>query len=471
MVRTNALGGRLAVGMTGVLLFVPLYLQAAAWNAGFGQRGWLASLEPFSNLVLEGWPAAIWIHGIAAVPWVVLIVGLGLRQVEPELEEEALLDSRLPGVLWHVTLPRALPSLAVATLWVFIVCAGEITVTDLYQVRTYAEEVYVTAPLLDLSNDASTEASIRLPNGYLVLGLLLVAAIAVAGQLAPPAESTSMRPQQRFRLPVAPAIAIPVWAIAGVILALVPILNLGHKAGLVVEAQNGGWYRHWSLWKFVVTVGEAIPRYSSEFLWSLLISATTATLAMVLGVVLAWWARPGKLRALPALGLASFCLALPSPVAGLGIIWLFNQGILVRWPGLYSHTILAPVLAQLVVVLPLAILVSWYSLRSIPDDVLEMAKIDGAGSWTRLFSIVLPQRALALAAVWLIGFAVSFADLSASVLVAPPGVTTLPVRIFGLLHAGVDDQVAGIGLNLLAGGALIATVIVWLLARASRSSR
>ena len=100
----------------------------------------------------------------------------------------------------------------------------------------------------------------------------------------------------------------------------------------------------------------------------------------------------------------------------------------------------------------------------------KTAKIEGAGFWTRLFSIVLPQRMFALAAVWLIGFAVSFADLSASVLVVPPGVTTLPVRIFGLLHAGVDDQVAGVGLNLLAGGAVIATVIVWLLKRTSTTN-
>jgi len=29
-------------------------------------------------------------------------------------------------------------------------------------------------------------------------------------------------------------------------------------------------------------------------------------------------------------------------------------------------------------------------------------------------------------------------------LVTPPGVDTLPIRIFGLIHAGVDDQVAAV---------------------------
>ena len=67
-----------------VLLFLPLYLQASAWQAGFGQEGWYSAAgtgEPW----LSGWNAAVWVHTLAAIPWVVLFAGLGLRTVEAAL--------------------------------------------------------------------------------------------------------------------------------------------------------------------------------------------------------------------------------------------------------------------------------------------------------------------------------------------------------------------------------------------------
>ena len=62
----------------GVMLFVPLYLQAAAWQAGFGVQGWFTLATGFPAL-LEGWPGVIWIHVMAAIPWVTLIAAVGFR--------------------------------------------------------------------------------------------------------------------------------------------------------------------------------------------------------------------------------------------------------------------------------------------------------------------------------------------------------------------------------------------------------
>jgi iron(III) transport system permease protein len=50
---------------------------------------------------------------------------------------------------------------------------------------------------------------------------------------------------------------------------------------------------------------------------------------------------------------------------------------------------------------------------------------------------------------------VSFGELSATILVLPPGINTLANQIFGLIHYGVDDQVAGIALAVLAAFMLL----------------
>ena len=99
------------------MLFVPLYLFTGAWDAGFGIQGW-HTLVTNPHLAhqpwLAGWRAAVWVHGLAAVPWVVLIVGAGLRAVEAEIEEDAATCAAPLQVLWHVSLRRAGPAIVVA---------------------------------------------------------------------------------------------------------------------------------------------------------------------------------------------------------------------------------------------------------------------------------------------------------------------------------------------------------------------
>ncbi|MEX2317305.1 MAG: hypothetical protein WD669_09150 [Pirellulales bacterium] len=89
--------------------------------------------------------------------------------------------------------------------------------------------------------------------------------------------------------------------------------------------------------------------------------------------------------------------------------------------------------------------------------------------WSRLLRIPLPQRWSALFAAWLVGLAIAVGELAATVLVVPPGRSTaITVRLFQLLHYGVDDRVAAISLVL--GGAIaIVSVAAAMLAARARS--
>jgi iron(III) transport system permease protein len=115
---------------------------------------------------------------------------------------------------------------------------------------------------------------------------------------------------------------------------------------------------------------------------------------------------------------------------------------------------------QLFRTLPVAFLMVWHALRLVPAETLETAALEGAGPLVRLWKVVLPQIAAALACAWLAALALSMAELSASILLVPPGVNTLAIRIFGLVHYGVEDQLAALSLAVaalfaaLAGGVL-----------------
>ena len=95
----------------------------------------------------------------------------------------------------------------------------------------------------------------------------------------------------------------------------------------------------------------------------------------------------------------------------------------------------------------MAILICWFALSGLSQTLLDAAMVDGAGRLTRFRADRRRLRASALAVAWLVSLAIACGELPASILVVPAGVTTVPIRVFGLLHSGVTNQAAAICLT------------------------
>lgn len=456
IVRTNQPGRSAAGTLLLTLLGVPLYLQAAGWDAGFGSLGWFSLMTGrVADPLLQTWRAAIWIHAMAAVPWVALIVGVGLRYVARELEEDAWLDGNLRQVFLRVTLPRMLPAVLVAALWVLVSTSSEMTVTDLYRVRTYAEVIYTD---LALGRDQAEIWQAVLPIGLLVAVAASVV-LATAARGVPPDSPSLGRPALLF--PLGKFRWLAALFVAGCLLLLVglPLGNLVYKAGLIVEQVGDQRVRTWSAEQFTDVLSAIPTTYAAEFGWTAAIGALTASAALLVALPLAWLARRAGLAAIVIWPLVAAGLAIPGPLVGLSVIWLLNREDIPGLTWLYDDTFAAPVLAMLIKVFPLALLVAWFGLRSLDREPLEVAQTEGAGRLNRFARIALPQRLSVLAAVWWLSFVLATGDLAASILVMPPGTaTTIQIRVFGLVHAGVDHQVAGISLVVAAAYGLLALV-------------
>jgi iron(III) transport system permease protein len=456
-VRSDLPGRRAALLALGLMPWVPLYLQAAAWLSGFGLQGWLP-IACGGPVWLEGWRGALWIHAMAATPWAVGIIAAGLWLVRPELEEIALLDGSAAQVLRRVTLRGALPAVATAALWIAVTTAGEMTVTDLFGVRTYAEEIYTRTAL---GEDLST-ASVALLPGLAITACCVLAGLAIAAWLAPRQWPLELARRHTFRLrrwrwPALALVALAVALIAGV-----PLANLVYKAGVTVRQFHDERIRSWSAAKCLEMTLRAPGRNLRETGWSLAIGGLAATTAVAAGTVLGSIARRGRAAATAVLLVAAVCMAVPGPTLGVSIIGLLNRAGHPWLLWLYDHSILAPVLAQWVRCLPLATLILWHGRQSLPQQLLDAAAVDGAGPLARLVRVVLPNLWPSLAFAWLTALAVALGELAATILVVPPGVATLSIHVFGLLHYGVEDQVAGICLAMIAFFLAVATAAAWL---------
>jgi iron(III) transport system permease protein len=471
-----------------VSLLTPLHLLAAAWQMGLGLQSWLAYLgEPGFTAWFNGWPAAITVHSAAALPWVAWLVASAARRTERGVEELALLEAPPRTVIRRVLLPQLYPALAIAALLVFSQVTTEIAVTDFFRIRTWAEEVYVsiavggwdaiqgTQPLgigervADLDEVARTWWSASQLALAGCLTLLWCGLLWLAGSTLRRAALNPTQPPLRYSWGRWRGAAGAVWLLIVAVGVGFPLSNMMIKAGWVVTRLEGNVYeRSWSMAKVVQMTLGSITRYRMELLTSFQAAAVAATIGLVLIVALQWLLRQQPWWLNPGLWLAVVMLVVPGPVLGLWLISVFNHPALTWLHPLYDRSLVVIELAQMLRVWPWIWSVVAVTFSTIGRGQLEQAELEGASAWHIVRRILWPQLWPSWLLAWLLGFELALGELAATILVTPPGITPLSVRLFTLLHSDYEAEVAGLCLLLIGLHAAEVGAISWLLSKNSR---
>lgn len=459
LTRVAIAGRELAWFIVALLLFAPLYVQLAGWDA---VGAWLELFgRSAPQAPLTGLASSIWVHGVAAVPWAVVLIAAGLAQVPRQEEELALLEAPLGAVFTKVLLPRVAPWIVTAGCFATVLSWQDMTVTNVYLVPTVTEGIYNQIAInhsLSAAGDAVNAVVYWLPGMVVLVGLFALAAVVSQRLLQSDFPKSSFEPMTwpvgRSRL----VFSLFVW-ITLVLLAGIPLYVFLRQCGLQLRLQGGELTRQWHPLIFLRSLQRALMTMHEDFFWTLVTSATAATLALVVATVVAWWGRAGGWRLFAITLGATFLLAIPGPVVGLAVMNVLNQPAVPGFTWLYDRTIAAPALAQAIHSLPMVLLVVWHGLARFDRNQQEAAELDGCGAWTILTRVVLPQRWRAMIAAWGLALAISIGDVACSLLVIPPGKDTIARRIFGLVHSGVDDQVAAACLLLMIFMAIAVAIV------------
>lgn len=406
-----------------VPVLLPPYVVALAWIYLGGNAGLIAAIA--GQDVLSAWTyslaGAVVVLSLVFYPLSMLATEVAVRRIEPRLEEAALLVTAPGCVLWRITLPLAAPTTAAAALVIFVLAVSEFGVPGLLRVRVFSTEVFTAFAAL---YDFGRATVLALPLLVLSIVVAVVAARLVGERLI-----VTRRGSTGTRLVAFDGWKRPVTVAATCVLALALVLPLGV---LVREALGiASW----------VTVLQG----SREAIFnSVILAAVGATAVTAIAVWLAY----ARARATRRVGLAADALfvtlfAVPSTVVGIGLIGLWNRpGII----GVVYGTDAMLVLAYLARFVPAAALALSASVRQVPVSHEEAAAAGGAG-WVRTMAhIVVPQLKLGLLATWIIAFILAFGELGASILVAPPGEATLPIRIYTIIANTPPAHVAALAL-------------------------
>ncbi len=410
-------------------VLLPPYIVALAWTYLGGSRGLLASVA--GRDLLSDWtyslPAAILILSLVFYPLSMLATEVAMRRIDGRLEEAALVVAPPGRVLRRITLRLAAPGVFAAALVIFVLAISEFGVPGLLRVRVYTTEVFTAFAAL---YDFNRAMLVAVPLLVLCLVVAIVAAAMLGERLVSTRRGSGTRPAlvDGWRRPAA------IGAIAVLTVALgFPLVVLVREA---LDAQS---------WRTVLQgSGDAIAN-------SLLLATAGATAIVSVAV----WLGYARARAHGRVGQLAdvvflVVFSVPSTIVGVGLIGLWNRpGVL----GTVYGTDAMFLLAYLARFVPVATLALAASTRYVPVSHEEAAAVSGAG-WLRAMShIVLPQIRLGLVAAWVIAFILSFGELGVSILIAPPGEATLPIRIYTIIANTPPSHVAVL--------ALLQTVVIF----------
>ena len=404
---------------------VPAYIQALAWTSVAG------SLNSFGLNLLpsQGFAAAWWIELMAYAPLSVGLTLLGLKSLEPAFVDSARVVRSDFTALRNIILPLAAPAILAGGGVLFILSLLDYSVPSLVNFNVYSLEIFAE---YSSSNEPVRAFLLSLP----VMAVAVTVLVLVLSALRNAASSPSWHATVWKTGPVFPSwLKAAQWLGIGFLSLqfVVPVILVFETASLsnltsnILSARNEIWY---SLWLDTAVSLICIPLALATA--RLLVKSTRRSTALWITV-----AAP---------------LAIPPALTGIGLISIWNRPMAVDVYG----SALMPVLAGAARFAPLAVIIMVAQFRSIDPQLIEAARVFQKNSWQTLRYVWLPMFIPGLTAAFGVVFALTLGELGATLLVAPPGHSTLTIRIYNLLHYGASGTVAGLCLVMLAAVVLAA---------------
>ncbi len=433
---------------------IPAYISAVAWMDVLGTNGILHGLlkkietvsgpQSATGLALFSWvldvatarvntaAGAVFVSSLSYYPIVALTTALALRRFDRRLVEAARLAASRTQALRSVVLPLLAPSIVTGALIVFLLTLVGFAVPSLLQVNVYPIEIFTSFSAFYDFPSATAQA---LPLIACGVAAVVLGALYIGPRRAWLTGAVRVRVSIRGGAALRLLAALACWALI-LVSGVLPIAVL--------------------VWRSLPlrSYSEAVATAKEEIVTSLFVATAAATVITALAFSIAYlqrrkwglsqgsmarWDWSHFLRLASLLSLAPFLAS--GPVIGIALIATWNRpGI----PALVYDSILVVVFACVARFLFFAQRAFDAALSDVHASLEEAAFVSGVPWWRQVGCILLPLMWPVVIGIWGLSFVLCMGELDATALVCPPGVTTLPVRIFSLMHYGPSRLVAAL---------------------------
>lgn len=437
-------GKRFARALTIVPFVLPAITVALGFALLFGRQGYLNQFlmgvlglsEPPLPLMysLEG---IILAHAFYNAPIIARTVHAAWERLDPRYEESArVLGAGRFAVFRDVTLPMILPGLFSGAALVFIFCFLSFPIVlSVGGGRFSTIEVEIYTRVITLLDPQFLNYKLGAALGLLGLALALGMTylyLRLQGRFSRQSEMLRPRPTEPFFS----NLRFHKWLLFGYLLFcglifLGPILAIFIDSFWEETVNGGGWTLRWYSYIFTpnyeALLGDAPLRAVVNSLW---VGLTAALLALILGLIFAYViarARWRGRRLLDTLLMAP--LATSSVILAFALLRTFSLP-----PFLLIGSNLVVVLVHAMIIFPFIVRALVPVLEGFDQRLTEAARSLGASPLRALREIELPLLAPGVFAGVVFAFALSLGEMSATLMLAPPGFATMPVAVYRFLN-------------------------------------
>ncbi|KAB2951167.1 iron ABC transporter permease [Heliorestis acidaminivorans] len=404
VIRTDLPGRKTWQWLLALPLLIPPYVGAITYIIIFGPRGWVRDWlgAPLFN-IYDFW-GVVFVLTMFTYPYVYLITSAALKRYNLNYEEAA----RAAGLSYrHVFIkavfPLLRPAIGAGAILVALYVLSDFGLVAMMRYTTFTAAIYY-----QMGNYDQVAAAI------LSVVLILITLLFIWAE-------AKTREKQRFYQSKgtprqAPLIELGWWK--GPLLAYASIIfGLAVFVPLSVLAY----------WASVGLTEGVIDQRFWGFAWNSFYMAGMASLiCMFLALPVVYMkSRNPSIVSTVVDKLAYAGYALPGVIVALGIIFLFNQYI----PFLYGTAALV-ITAYVIRFLPQNMQAADAALSQVSPRLDEAARISGFRPWQVIVKVILPLVTPGLLAGGALVFVSAMKELPATLLLRPPGMDTLAVRIW-----------------------------------------
>lgn len=418
--RTNLFGRGIFRLIYFIPLLIPSYIHAIVWTHIFIKNELIASI--FKIHSLQG---VIFVLTLSYFPFVTLIALSGLKSMDQHLEEASLIHHGQLKTLTSITFPLITPHIFAGAIFVFIFALVNFSVPDILRVNVYPVEIFIQFSAF-FNEKAAT---------LLSLPLIIIAFILITLQ------NNHMKRRSYMNLggkkgkknwchlspPVNTCFSLFYFMILASSI-LLPVIILYKVAGPFSNYVKG------------------FSSSKGQIGYSILLAFLGALAAITLSFFISYAIerRSDWKRHIMELA-AMLPFAVPAIVLGIGMIKVWNHS----WTNLIYGSSMVIIFGYIARFIPFGIWSVQSNIKQIPVH-LEEAGILYTRSWQRIFrKIIIPLCHPGLMAGFFIIFILSLGELATTLLIIPPGRSTLPIKIYNLMHYGAEHLVAALSLILI----------------------
>ncbi len=426
-----------------VPLLIPSHVHTLAWINLLGENGIITKL--LNGIVTI--PSLFSISGVILLlafsyfPILVLMLLIGLSRIRAGQEESALLVRSPVAVLCKVTLPLLQPYLVSGAVLVFVLAFFNYGIPSMLRVSSFPVEILVR---FSAFYDEGGAAALSLP----MIGIAMILLLLQHRYLRSRSFATVTTTAGRLPAALLPAPPGAVFIVMIILLTVfLPLSSLLHQAG------------------GLLAYAMAIKTSVREILITLLLAVTAATYTTLLAFFLSHFtenSRTRNNRCRQMVKMAVYLpLAFPATFFGIGLIYLWNHPLTEIFYATWSIL----VIAYIARFIPFSMAIVTVGLQQISPGLGDAAYLCQPSWFKRLWYIHLPLAKRSLLLSWVIIFIFSMGELGATLLVIPPGMGTISLKLYTLMHYGAGPLVAALSILLVITNLAVALTVVGMLRR------